>query len=179
MKNYLSRTSLIMALLSSSGAVLAATATSNIPVTTTVTQVCSISTTTALSFAGYNPIVANAIAALNATGQISVACSKGSTGLTIGLDNGAHVAGAQRQMAGTTITNLLQYNIYQPPNNTPSTACTFPGTTAWTNLGAGMLTLTSATAKTARVYSVCGTIPGGQDVAADAYSDIVIATINF
>jgi spore coat protein U-like protein len=95
------------------------------------------------------------------------------------MDNGTHVAGSQRQMIGGTSTNLLSYGIFQPPNNAPNTACTFPGTTPWTNVGAGMLTLTSAPAKTARLYNVCGTIPGGQDVAADTYTDIVIATINF
>jgi spore coat protein U-like protein len=31
----------------------------------------------------------------------------------------------------------------------------------------------------ARVYNVCGSIPGGQDVSADSYTDTVSATINF
>ena len=168
-----------VSLLAASGIVLAASASTNIPVSASVTQACSISTTSALAFAAYDPIGANASTALNATGQISVACSKGASGLTIGMDNGTHVAGAQRQMIGGTAANLLQYNIFQPPSSTPSTACTFPGTTAWTASGGGLLTLTSAPAKTARVYNVCGTVPGGQDVSADTYTDTVGATINF
>jgi len=157
----------------------AASATSTIAVSASVTQNCTISTTSALAFVAYDPIGANATAALNATGQVSVACSKGATGLTIGMDNGAHVAGAQRQMLGGVAAGLLQYNLFQPPNNTPSTPCTFPGTTAWTNTGGGLFTLSSAPTKTARVYNVCGTVPGGQDVAADSYTDTVSATINF
>ena len=152
---------------------------STMAVSASVTQNCTISTTSALAFSTYDPIGTNAIAALNATGLISVACAKGATGLTIGMDNGTHISGAQRQMLGGTAASLLQYNIFQPPNNTPSTACTFPGTTAWTSIGAGLLTLTSAPSKVARVYSVCGTIPGGQDVAADTYTDTISATINF
>jgi spore coat protein U-like protein len=95
------------------------------------------------------------------------------------MDNGTHVAGAQRQMLGATAANMLQYSIFQPPSNTPSAACTFPGTTAWTATGVGLLTLSSAPSKVTRVFNVCGTIPGGQDVAADTYSDTVSATINF
>jgi spore coat protein U-like protein len=41
------------------------------------------------------------------------------------------------------------------------------------------LTLTSAPTKVARVYNVCGTIPGGQDVPVDLYTDMVSATLNF
>jgi len=161
------------------GVVLAGTASSFVPVSASVTQNCGISTTAALAFATYDPIGINATAALNATGQISVACSKGAVGLTIGMDNGTHVAGVQRQMIGGVATNLLQYNIFQPPSNTPNTACTFPGTTAWTATGTGLLTLTSAPSKVTRIYNVCGTIPGGQDVAADTYSDTINASINF
>ncbi len=162
-----------------SGTALAASASTTLPVSASVSQACAISTTSALAFAAYDPIGANAAAALNATGQISVACSKGAAGLTIGMDNGTHVAGTQRQMLGGSAAGLLQYNIFQPPTNAPGTACTFPGTTPWGSTGASVLTLTSAPAKAARLYNVCGTIPGGQDVAADAYTDAVSATINF
>ena len=179
MKRYVLGVSICSTLLISTGTAVAATAGTSIPVSASVSQVCSISTSSALAFTGYDPIGANATAALNATGQISVSCAKGAAGLTIGMDNGTHVAGVQRQMIGGTSTNLLQFNIFQPPSNAPSTACTFPGTTPWTNVGAGMLTLTSASSKAARLYNVCGTIPGGQDVAADTYTDIVTATINF
>jgi spore coat protein U-like protein len=166
-------------LMIASGFVRAATASTSVPVTASISQVCSISTTSALAFATYDPINTNATAALNATGQISVACSKGAAGMTIGLDNGAHVAGAQRQMIGGTSTNLLKYEIFQPPGSAPNTACTFPGTTAWTAVGAGLLTLTSSTTKAVRLYNVCGTIPGGQDVSVDTYTDAVNATLNF
>ena len=171
--------SFAIALLITSEAVFAASVSTNIPVSASVSQNCSVSTNSALAFATYDPIGTNATAALNATGQISVACSKGATGLTIGMDNGTHVSATQRQMLGGTAAGLLQYNIFQPPGNAPNAACTFPGTTAWTATGAGLLTLTSAPSKLTRIYNVCGTIPGGQDVAADSYTDTVSATINF
>lgn len=166
-------------LLATSGLVLAASATTNIPVSASVSQNCLISTTSALSFGAYDPIGTNALAALNATGQISIACAKKSTGLTIGMDNGINVSGSQRQMLGGVSAEMLQYNLFQPPSNTPNAACTFPATTAWTAIGAGLLTLSSPSSKMARLYNVCGTIPGGQDVSVDTYTDTVIATINF
>jgi len=150
-----------------------------VPVSASVSQNCSISTGAALAFTTYDPVITNAVTALNATGQISVACTKGAVGLTIGMDNGAHVAATQRQMLGGTNAGMLQYNIFQPPSNAPGTACTFPGATAWSATGTGLLTLTTAPSNVTRIYNVCGTIPGGQNVAADTYTDTVNATINF
>lgn len=157
---------------------LAATASSTIAVSASVSQACSISTTSALAFGAYDPVGANASAALNATGQISVVCAKGASSLTIGMNGGAQPAGAQRQMKGVLL-GLLNYNLFQPPSNVPGTACTFPGTIAWTDTGSGLLTLSAAPSKAARLYNVCGTIPGGQDVTVDSYADVVSATLNF
>jgi spore coat protein U-like protein len=178
-KNFVLCLSVAMALSTTAETVLAASASTDVPVTATVSQSCSISTTSALAFAAYDPAATNATAALDATGQISVTCSKGSVGMTIGINSGAHVAGVQRQMLGGSAAGLLQYNIFQPPNNTAGTACSFPGTTAWTTTGNGLLTLTSAPSTATRAYNVCGTIPGGQSVAADTYTDTVAATLNF
>jgi spore coat protein U-like protein len=167
------------ALLPASVAVMAATATTTIAVSANVSQACSISTVSGIAFGTYDPIVANLTNALNATGSISVTCSKGAKGLTIGIDAGAQPAGAQRQMKGAAGSTPLLYNIFQPPTAVPGTACTFPGTTAWTNATGGLLVLETSPSKAARTYNVCGTIPGGQDVTVEAYSDSVTATLNF
>ena len=159
--------------------VLASSASTYFPVSVSVSRSCSISTVSALAFVAYDPIGANATAASNATGQISVACSKSATGMTIGMDSGTHLHGTERHMMGSTAVSTLQYNIFQPPNNSPGTACTFPGTIAWTATGAGLFSITSAASNAARVYNVCGSIPGGQNVTADTYTDTVGATINF
>jgi spore coat protein U-like protein len=178
-KQWVTRLSLVSAILAAPGMALGDSSSAYVPVTATVSQSCTISTVSALAFATYDPIGTNATAALNANGQISIACSKGAIGLTIGMDNGTHAAGTQRQMLGGNAKGFLVYNVFQPPGNAPNTACTYPGSTAWTAAGAGLLTLTASPAKTARLYNVCGSIPGGQDVAADTYTDIVGATLNF
>lgn len=167
-----------LALMAACGLAFAATASTPIPVSATVSQACSISTSSALAFGAYDPIGANSSAALNATGQISVTCSKGAHGLTVGMGLGIQPSGTQRQMKGVLL-GLLNYNLFQPPSTTPGTACTFPGTIAWTESSPGLLTLTEAPSKVARLYNVCGTIPGGQDVLVDSYTDTVSATLNF
>jgi spore coat protein U-like protein len=172
--------SVAAALLSASAVASAATATTTIDVSATVSQGCSIKTTTALAFGAYDPVGVNATAARDATGQISVACSKGATSLTVAMNNGTHVVGTQRQMQGPTATDILKYDLFQPPSNTPGVACAATGTIAWNSTApAGVLTLSSPTSKDARLYNVCGTIPFGQDATTGAYTDTVTATLNF
>jgi spore coat protein U-like protein len=172
-------------LMSASGLSLGARAAASTPIvaTATVSQACSITTKTDLVFGSYDPIGTNSTAALNATGQVSVACSKGASGLKIGIDNGTHLAGTQRNMAGTLATNLLAYNIFQPPSNSPGAACVFTGNgtggTGWTNADAGSLSISGSPGVVARAYNVCGSIPSGQDATVDTYKDTVNATINF
>jgi spore coat protein U-like protein len=171
--------SLASILLAGSGLVFSASLSTNLPVSASVSQNCLISTTSAIAFGAYDPIGVNAITALNTSGQISIACSKKSVGLTIGMDNGIHAAVAQRQMLGAANADNLQYNLFQPPSNVPNTACTFPGAVTWSTSGGGLLSLASPTSKAANLYNVCGTIPGGQDISVDSYTDTVVATINF
>jgi spore coat protein U-like protein len=173
--------SVAAALLAASGIVLAESRSTNLAVSASVSQNCTISTMSNLAFGAYDPIGVNAVAALNTSGQVSVACPKGANGLTIGMGNGANASGTQRQMlgGGTIAGALLQYNLFKPSSNAAGAACTFPGATAWTTTDGGLLELSSPTTKAARVYNVCGTIPGGQDVSVGSYTDTVSATITF
>ena len=154
----------------------ALTATVNLAVSASVAQNCTIATT-ALAFGAYDPVVANAATDLNANGTVTVACTKGATGLSIGLGNGNNFSSGRRMAGGG---DFLAYGLFQPPNNTPGTACTFPASTAWgTVVGTNTLGLSNSTSKTARTYNICGTVTSGQDVTVASYSDTVVATINF
>ena len=154
----------------------AGSAFTNLTVQASVAANCTIATGT-LNFGAYDPVVANASTALTGTGTVTVACTKGSTGLWIGLDNGANFSSSRRMAGGG---DFLSYSLYVPPNNTPGTACSYTSPTAWGNTLATGLSLTSPASKTGRTYNVCGSIAGGQDVTVAAtYSDTVVATINF
>lgn len=152
---------------------VAATATANLSVTASVATNCTISTTP-VAFGAYDPLAATDV---NGTGTVVVRCTKGASGLSIGLGNGASFSTTRRMTNGT---DFLGYSLFQPPNNTPGTACSFPGTTAWGNtVGTNTLALTNSPSSAARTYNVCGTIPNSQDVGTGSYTDTVVATINF
>jgi spore coat protein U-like protein len=176
MKNTLKLLALA-ALIASAGLAQAATATGNVPVTATVTANCTISTT-AVAFGAYDPVAGGNIAQ---AGNVVVACTKGATGLWVGLGGGANAVGAQRNMVGGTSTDKLAYNLMQPTAATPGAACPAYGAgSAWTNtVGATSLALSASTSKTGRTYNVCGQLASGQDVSVDSYTDSVVATINF
>ena len=162
------------ALMSSVPAYALGTQTSNLAVNASVASNCTISTA-AVAFGAYDPIVTNAATALTGTGSITIACTKASVP-TLKLDLGANPAGAVRQMANGA--ERLPYELYQPPTNVAGVACGAL-TTVWGTAGANILTTVAAPSKAARTYNVCGTIPGGADVAVGAYADTVIATVTF
>jgi spore coat protein U-like protein len=143
---------------------------------------CAISAT-ALSFGQYESVLANATSALNASGSVSIACTKGTTP-RISMDLGQNASSGKRYMtlvatapAGTAGT--LYYELYQPPSSTPGVGCSFPGTTLWGSSASDTFVPSIALSRVARTYSVCGTIPAGQFVAMGTYADTVVATVNF
>jgi spore coat protein U-like protein len=157
-------------------AATALTANADLTVTASVASNCTISTNP-LAFGAYDPVVANATTALNGSGSVVIACTKGATGLSVGLANGNNYTTTRRMAGGG---DFLSYGLFQPPNNTPGTACTFPAVTAWGTAVGTTLGLTSPASKTARTYNICGTVPAGQDVSVAAtYTDTVVATITF
>ncbi len=156
----------------------AGSAPANLAVTANIAANCTISTT-AVAFGAYDPVVVNAATALNGNGTVVIACTKGSAP-TITLDLGLNAAASQRNMKITGGgTDLLQYQLYQPPGTAPNTACTFPGATVWGTSVPQTFTPTSPGSKAARTYNVCGTVTAGQDVSVGSYADTVVATVNF
>jgi spore coat protein U-like protein len=144
----------------------AATATANLGVTATVTNNCTISTA-ALAFGSYDPVVANASTNLDGTGTVSVACTKG-TSATVGLGLGLNASGSTRRMTDGS-GNYLTYELYQDSGHA----------TVWGNAGAGLLSPAAAPSKATRNFTVYGQVASNQDVTAGAYSDTVVATVNF
>jgi len=145
----------------------AATATSNFTVTASVANNCTISTT-AIAFGAYDPIVTHASTPLDATGSVTITCTKGAT-TTIGLGPGANAPGTSTTRAMVAGGNKLDYEIYQETGRT----------TVWGTSGAGLLTPAAAPDKSPRAFTTYGRIPAGQDVPSGSYSDTVTATVNF
>ena len=149
----------------------AATASTNLDVTATVVANCTIATTP-VAFGVYDPLVANATTPAGdkaATGTVAVACTKGSTGLRIDLDNGGGAPGARR-MTGPG-ADVLTYDLYTDAAHNVRWG-------AGAGIGGG-LAIPDAPSKAVRTYNVYGLLPGGQDIIPGSYADVVIATINY
>jgi spore coat protein U-like protein len=143
----------------------AGSATANLAVSASVVVNCTI-TTSPLAFGNYDPVVAHASTNLDADGIVTVACTKGSI-VTIGLDTGANASGSTRRMKSGT--NYLTYEVYKDTGRTQ----------AWGNSGADLYTTSPAASKNPRDFTAAGRVPANQDIPAGAYTDTVVATVNF
>jgi spore coat protein U domain-containing protein, fimbrial subunit CupE1/2/3/6 len=157
------------------GAAYGASATGNLSVTASVPQTCKIDATTAVAFGAYDPVGANASSVLQATGAVSVKCTKNSSGITIELGLGSNASGTTRQLASSG--NFLPYELYQPGAATSGAACAY--TTVWGTGTAKFTPSATWTALTGQTFNVCGQIAAAQDVPPGSYTDTVVATVNF
>ena len=181
MKKTLIPIALVFALIAVAPSVFGAgSQTASLPISARVDANCTLSTA-GVTFGAYDPVVTNAVAALNATGgSVTIACTKGSVP-KVSLGLGSHFSGTTRRMLGGTSTDFLTYELYQPPNATSGTACSYPPTApVWGTAGVNVFSATSPISPAPSTYNVCGTIAGGQNVGVDlSYADSILATVNF
>ncbi|MFL5311274.1 MAG: spore coat U domain-containing protein [Myxococcales bacterium] len=138
-------------------------------VSSSVAANCTISATD-LNFGAYDPVVANKTTALDVNTTVSVLCTKGSTGVTVGLDLGTHAAAGNRFMSNGS--DSLQYELYSDS----------AGGAVWSNGGAGVVAwpvFGPIGAGTGTPHTVFGRVPAAQDVSVGSYTDVVTATVNF
>ena len=144
----------------------AAQQTANLNVTASVAANCTI-TTSPVAFGAYDPVVANASTDLTASGSVNVACTKG-TPATIDLGNGGNLSGGSRRMGSGS--DFLNYALYKDAARTQ----------VWgSGLAGGSTAAYNAATKASTAVTVYGTVPQSQDVTVGAYSDVVLATINY
>ena len=167
MKKILLPLALALALVALAPAAFAGAATANLTLSATVINNCTISTT-AVAFGSYDPLSGSVD---NASGTVVIACTKGAVP-TIDLGNGLNYS-VNRRMNNALI--YMNYEIYQPPTTTAGAACTWVSPVRW---GTGFAPGASP-GVAPRTYNVCGQIAAGQDLAAAAFTDTVVATINF
>lgn len=143
-------------------AAYAGSATATLPINASVAPLCIVSAG-AVNFGAYDPLVANASTPLDAQGTVTVQCVR-NTSYSITLDQGQNGSSTARNMLGGT--SLLNYELYSDSGHTSVWNTSSPVTGTATSLAPLGLT-------------VYGRIPGGQDVAAAAYSDSISVTVNF
>ncbi len=150
----------------------AASQTSIVDVSTSVSPSCTIGTAI-IAFAPYDPVNTHATVPDDQTGDIIIRCTKGTTGITIDLGNGAHNTGSQRRMINMgSATTLINYEVYQDTGRT----------SVWGVGDSGTLRSGADLNGTGSVVYVTmyGRIPPAQLAAtAGTYNDTLVSTINF
>jgi spore coat protein U-like protein len=158
---------------------------------------------TALAFAGFGSVTADAATATANLG-VSATVTNNCTISTVALGFGSYdpvVANASTNLDGTgtvvvactkgataTIGLGLGSNASGSTRRMGDGATNFltyelyqdsGRTTVWENSGAGLLSPVAAPSKAARNFTVYGRVISNQDVPAGNYSDTVVATVNF
>jgi spore coat protein U-like protein len=153
------------------GTAAAGTASSDLPVSASVSANCTIDASGGVAFGAYDPVVANQSTALTASGTISTTCTNGATAtITLGQGSNADTgstdtAPLRRMLAGTS--DYLTYQLYTDSGDT----------TVWGNTAATGVTVTGTGAAVST--TVYGSVPAGQNVATGNYADTVAATVTF
>lgn len=148
----------------------AQSASSDFDVTASVVANCVIDTPSDLAFGAYEPAGANAAAPLDGDTTIEVACTRGSTGVYVGLDLGDNASGSTRRMVGQNDAETLDYELYSDAGRTLADV--------WGNDAVSGVSYVPVDSSPASL-TVFGRVPAAQDVIVDTYQDTVTATINF
>jgi spore coat protein U domain-containing protein, fimbrial subunit CupE1/2/3/6 len=151
---------------------LAATSTSNMAVSGSVASSCII-VAGPLSFSAFNPVTGTAV---DAEATLTVSCAVGTPNVFITLGQGAHAGGGstdavpvRRMVHATDTTAFLSYNLFQETSRTTLWGNT-PGTAPAAFTSTGL----------AQLVTVFGRITATQPTALiGAYTDLVVATVNF
>ncbi|WP_445013917.1 Csu type fimbrial protein [Yersinia rochesterensis] len=102
-----------------------------------------------------------------ANGTLNLYCSAG-TAYSIGIDNGAHVTGTQRRLAGGS-SEFVNYNLYNDD------AYSVP----WTTTGAGLLSGTATSIATPIPLTVYAQVPVQATPSVSTYTDTVNVTVSW
>ncbi len=147
---------------------LAASGTTTLSVTASVPANCSVGTNNAVHFGTYDTTQRAKGGPLDVTVQaVTIACTKGASGVTIGLDDGEYARGSHRAMAASNGgSDTVAYDIYTTPQRS----------TVWNATNTVVYTADTSRAVNLPLY---GRIPAGQAVTPGRYSDVLLAMVNF
>jgi spore coat protein U-like protein len=134
-------------------------------VTVNILSECLVETFN-VAFGTYDPVAAHLGTPLDATGQVRVYCTKGTTGM-VSLSSGTNFAGGSRRMRGGA--DFLLYDIFRDSS--------YAGTWNSVNMNSGVSS--SRLIPLAGGFTAFGRIPAAQNVAIGDYTDTVVATVNY
>ncbi|TCJ11697.1 SCPU domain-containing protein [Parasulfuritortus cantonensis] len=149
------------------GLALAATATGNLSVSATVSDTCTVGTSS-IDFGAYNPISGSA---RSGTGAVKVTCTTG-TPYSIELGTGANTASCSgNRCMKDASTHYLPYELYLDSGHV----------TVWggADYVAGTAKVSQTGTGAEQTHDLYGGIAASQNVPAGSYSDTVTITISY
>ena len=153
-----------MLTLSAAASAFGASASVYLNVSLTVVPNCQV-TVTDLQFGSYDPLIGNATTPLDATADLGMLCTNGAQA-TIRFDYGRSHLGLNRGLSSGT--DRVDYSLFQDSSRTKP----------WAD-GENGLHVVASGGRTPQRYIVYGRVPAGQEVPPGAYTDIVMATVDF
>lgn len=151
------------------------TVSDTLTVKATVGSTCAVKTNE-VNFGTYDPA---ATAANQAAGSLEITCTLGNVP-SVYMDLGQNTSASKRRMKASKTADYLTYELYQPVDNKPGSACNYTAPVVWKSTSADKFTLSaSKSSTTADKYNVCGQIVAGLSVPADNYSDAVVVTVEY
>jgi spore coat protein U-like protein len=140
--------------------------TASLSISATVSKNCTIATAP-VAFGAYDSVTANRTAPLDGTGTVIVTCTKGAPA-KVGLNAGGNAQGTTRRMVGTA-TEYLTYELYKDAAHA----------SVWGNTASDALDVPAAVNQNPQNFTVYGRVLQNQTAAVGAYTDTVVATVNF
>jgi len=158
----------------------------NFNATASVAANCQMSAVGDLSFGAYDPVVANATSGLTGNTSFTLKCTRGASPvISLSVSNlnfGQNVAGKRAMNNGTTSPaagNYLSYDLFVP-NGVGDATATAASVAYWGDNTSGTSTFAPTVPTVAtQTITIFGSVPGGQDVVAGNYTDLVTATVNY
>ena len=145
-------------------------------VSATVVPTCTV-TTSAGAFGDYDPLAAKKSAALNASGTVAIACTRGAAP-SVGLGTGVNGDGSARGMRGAG-PGVVTYELFKPSSTAPGEGCLY-GSPAVRSQSAGALLAPGAVEdRVPRAYRIPGQAGAGQSPSVGRYTETVVVTLNF
>ena len=155
----------VLSLAVCTGAAFATSRTASVGVSAKVSANCQVNSPLALDLGTYGSRNVNGKALVGKSRVLSIACTRGSAGVRIALNNGTHFSNSKRHVLGPK-SKKVAYQIYTTASRK----------TVWNSTKTVAYTARSNAATAIALYSK---VPGGQKPPAGQYSDTLTATVDF
>ena len=141
-------------------------ASATLSVTAAVLANCAVQSPQAVDFGSLDPSQSAQAPVDVSADAVQISCTKGTPGVTIGLDNGQNYSGSHRAMTAGGTDSAVYYELYTTPART----------VVWNRISTVAYASQTRTGVRIRLY---GRIVGAHSPHPGRYTDTLVAMVNF